>query len=204
MALINGKKKTIKELALELRKLIANSDLSAIRQFCKKYPVICNEVHRRFVIQYNGNAPSEIKRLLEALKNQKEGALANGRQEMLAIMKKYIPSDQNLRQFDWYRKQLGGAWLLWQLGDPWNALLPDRLIWSRAWICPLSSRITPEMYPVPDLAFSPWKSHKLIKCDQVVQYPGLPPAIIDGAQFAKLSDKEKVALVKAPIDMRKK
>lgn len=193
----------IKDLTLKLRKLIESADLKGIRNFCKSQPLICKEVARQFSQKYP-NPSSEINRLLEALQNVKEGALAHNQQEMLSIMKRYIPADQNLRNFEWYRKQLGGAWLLWKLEGPWTALLPDGLIWSRAWICPLGSRITPAMYPVPDLAFAPWSSQQLVRCEQVVELPGGIIQFMPGSQFAKLSDKEKIAIGKAPVDMRRK
>lgn len=194
----------IRKAASQLRKLIAQADLKAIRNFCQYNPLLCNEIYNQFAKKYKGNPPINIKRLLEALKGLKEGAFATNKREMIQIMKNYVPSDHNLRQFPWYRKRLGGAWLLWQLGSPWNEVVKDGLIWSRAWICPIGSNLKAELFPVADLAFSPLNQHKLIKCEQIIQKPGQKPEIMSGAAFHQLPDKVKLQIGKAPADIKKK
>ena len=194
----------VRDAAIKLRKLISDADLDSIRNFCQFQPIICNEVYKQFLQKYKGNPPNNIKRLLEALKGLKEGSFAKTKREMSQIMKNYIPSDHNLRQFAWYRKRLGGAWLLWKLDGPWSDLIKDGLIWSRAWICPIGSNLSKEILPVPDLAFSPIGNHKLLNCEQIIQKSGQKPEIMDGATFHNLPDDIKLRIGKAPTDIKKK
>ena len=117
------------------------------------------------------------------------------------ILQNHIPSDQNLRQFPWYRQKMGGAWILWQLGNPWQKIIPDGLLWVRSYICPVPGKLTKDFYPVPDLSFSPWSGHKIVRCEQVVKKPGGVLSLMDGKEYHKLPDKIKINITKAPLDL---
>lgn len=185
----------------ELKRYIKKAELDKIRLFCIDNPAICQVVNMQFSAEWPNPNPT-MKRLLEALQGLKEGALASSESEMLLIAKNYIPSDQNLRQFSWYREKLGGAWLLWKLNGIWEKLLPSGELWSRAFLCPKPGQVLAEMYPVPDLAFAPRNQHFVMRCEQVVKNPDGSTMIMDGVKYSLLPDSIKIDITKAPVDLK--
>jgi hypothetical protein len=184
----------------QLRKLIEDADVNKIREFCKTHSALCNTVAQELVRSYKGlDMPFAVKRLVEALQGMKEGALANSVEEQNRIMSYYVPSDNNLRNLPWYRLKMGGAWITYQLGSPWDRVLPGGVLHIHTFVCPVPGNLPNSYYPVPDLAFSPLQNHQIIKCEQVVKKVDGQKTMIDGGEYNKLSRNVKVNITVPPI-----